>query len=261
MKTKIMGILNITEDSFYEESRTSIFEAEERIKKMLQEGADMIDIGALSSRPGSDAISEEEELKRVRSVLDVIKKNRLYEKAVFSLDSYSPLCLDYALNCGFKIVNDITGLSSDDVCIVAKKHKASVCIMHMKGSPENMQLNPIYEDVIKDVDEFFKERVEKAKSFGINDIILDVGIGFGKSSEHNISLIKNHFRFLHFGYPLLIGASRKSMIDKIFPSTVEQRLPGTLAIHIEAVRNGASIVRCHDVSEHVQAIRVFEALQ
>ncbi|MDR1554614.1 MAG: dihydropteroate synthase [Campylobacteraceae bacterium] len=261
MKTKIMGILNITKDSFFEDSRINVLEAKDRIEKMLQDGADMIDIGALSSRPGSEAISEEEELKRVRGVLDIVKKNRFYEKAVFSLDSYSPLTLDYALNCGFRVINDITGLSDDNVCIVAKKHKAHVCIMHMRGNPQNMQTDPFYEDVLKDVDEFFNERVEKAKSFGINDIILDVGIGFGKNLEHNIALIKNHSSFLHFGYPLLVGASRKSMIDKISPSPIEQRLPGTLAIHIEAVRNGASIIRCHDVKEHVQAIRVFEALQ
>ncbi|MDR2341433.1 MAG: dihydropteroate synthase [Campylobacteraceae bacterium] len=261
MKTKIMGILNITKDSFFKDSRTNISEAKSKIEKMLQDGADMIDIGALSSRPGSDAISEEEELERVRDVLDIVKKNRFYEKAVFSLDSYSPLCLDYALNCGFKIVNDITGLSDDNVCVVAKKHKAAVCIMHMKGDPKSMQADPVYDDVLKDVDEFFRQRVEKAKSFDIKNIILDVGIGFGKNLEHNIALIKNHSFFLHFGYPLLIGASRKSMIDKISPSSVGERLPGTLAVHMETIRNGASIVRCHDVKEHVQAIRVFEALQ
>ncbi|MDR1461184.1 MAG: dihydropteroate synthase [Campylobacteraceae bacterium] len=261
MKTKIMGILNITEDSFFESSRTNVPEAKERIEKMLQDGADMIDIGALSSRPGSKAISEEEEFKRVRGVLDIVKQNRFYEKAIFSIDSYSPLTIDYALNCGFKIINDITGLSDDDVCVAAKKHKATVCIMHMKGTPQNMQTDPTYEDVVKEVDEFFIQRVEKAKSFDIEDIILDVGIGFGKNLNHNVALIKNHFYFLHFGYPLLVGASRKSMINEILPSAIEERLSGTLAVHIEAVRNKASIIRCHDVKEHVQAIRVFEALQ
>jgi dihydropteroate synthase len=256
-----MGILNINSDSFFEGSRTAVNEAENKIIQMINDGADMIDIGALSSRPGSKTIGDEEELERVRAVLDIVKKNRFYEKAIFSLDSYSPLCLDYALNCGFRIINDITGLSNDDVCLTAKKHNASVCIMHMKGEPKNMQANPEYDDVVKEVGDFFKERIEKAKSFGIEDIILDVGIGFGKNLEHNIALIKNHSHFLHFGYPLLIGASRKSMIDGISPSCIGERLPGTLSIHIEAVRNGASIVRCHDVKEHVQALRVFEAIQ
>ncbi|MDR3177847.1 MAG: dihydropteroate synthase [Campylobacteraceae bacterium] len=261
MKTKIMGIININSDSFFEGSRTTINAVEEKIAQMINDGADMIDIGALSSRPGSDAISEGDELKRVRGVLDIVKKNRFYEKAIFSLDSYSPLTLDYALNCGFKIVNDITGLSNDDVCLTAKKHDAAVCIMHMKGEPKSMQANPKYSDVVKEVGKFFEERIEKAKSFGINDIILDVGIGFGKELEHNIELIKRHGDFLRFGYPLLIGASRKSMIDKITPCETKDRLPATLIIHIEAVRNGASIVRCHDVKEHFQALKVFEALR
>ncbi|MDR2635521.1 MAG: dihydropteroate synthase [Campylobacteraceae bacterium] len=261
MKTKIMGILNINSDSFFEGSRIAIHEAEQKIIQMIHDGADIIDIGALSSRPGSEMISDEEELKRVRSVLDTVKKNRFYEKVEFSLDSYSPLTLDYALNCGFKIINDITGLASDEVCKIAKKHNAAVCIMHMKGEPKDMQANPEYGDVVKEVGGFFQERIDKAKSFGINDIILDVGIGFGKNLEHNIALIKHHGDFLHFGYPLLIGASRKSMINSITPCEVKDRLPATLIIHTEAVRNGASIVRCHDVKEHVQAIRVFEALQ
>jgi dihydropteroate synthase len=260
MKTKIMGILNINSDSFFEGSKTTTDEAERKIVQMINDGADIIDIGALSSRPGSEMISEEEELKRVRGVLDIIKKNKFYEKTVFSLDSYSPLTLDYALFCGFKIVNDITGLQNDEVCKTAKKHNAAVCIMHMKGEPKNMQANPQYSDVVKEVDEFFQERIDKAKSFGINDIILDVGIGFGKKLEHNITLIKQHNYFMHFGYPLLIGASRKSMIDKITPCEVKDRLPATIIIHIQAVRNGASIVRCHDVKEHIQAFRVFEAL-
>jgi len=261
MKTKIMGILNINNDSFFEGSRINTAAAKEKIEQMIADGADMIDIGALSSRPGSEPLSEEEELERLRDVLDMVRENKFYEKAVFSLDSYSPLCLEYALGCGFTVVNDITGLSDDEVCKVAKKHNAAVCIMHMKGSPKDMQVEPAYDDVLKEVDEFFAERISKAKSFGIKDIILDVGIGFGKNLEHNISLIKHHAKFLHFGYPLLIGASRKSMIDKISPCGVEDRLAGTLAVHLEAVRNGADIVRCHDVKEHVRAIKVFEALR
>ncbi|MDR3346468.1 MAG: dihydropteroate synthase [Campylobacteraceae bacterium] len=261
MKTKIMGILNINNDSFFEGSRINTAAAKEKIEQMIADGADMIDIGALSSRPGSEPLSEEEELERLRDVLDIVRENKFYEKAVFSLDSYSPLCLEYALESGFTVVNDITGLSDDEVCKVAKKHNAAVCIMHMKGSPKDMQVEPAYDDVLKEVDEFFAERISKAKSFGIKDIILDVGIGFGKNLEHNISLIKHHAKFLHFGYPLLIGASRKSMIDKISPCGVEDRLAGTLAVHLEAVRNGADIVRCHDVKEHVRAIKVFEALR
>ncbi|MDR0467691.1 MAG: dihydropteroate synthase [Campylobacteraceae bacterium] len=259
-KTQIMGILNINSDSFFEKSRVNIHLAQEKIENMIDDGADIIDIGGLSSRPESDTISEEEEFKRVKDIIDIVYKNRYFEKVIFSLDSYSVLCLDYALSNGFKIVNDITGLENDDVCKIAKKHNATVCIMHMKGNPKDMQKDPKYEDVVKEVDSFFAYRIEKAKSFGIKDIILDVGIGFGKNLEHNIKLIKQQKHFLHFGFPLLIGVSRKSMIDKISPSKIEDRLPGTLIAHFEAVRNGASIVRCHDVKEHIQALKVFEAL-
>ncbi|MDR1614447.1 MAG: dihydropteroate synthase [Campylobacteraceae bacterium] len=261
MKTKIMAVLNINSDSFFKESRITTDEAEQKIIQTINDGADIIDIGALSSRPGSETISDEEELKRVKKTLDMIKQQKFYEKAVFSLDSYSPLTLDYALNCGFKIVNDITGLQDAEVCKIAKKYSATVCIMHMKGEPKNMQANPEYSDIVKEVDDFFKERIERAKSFGIDNIILDAGIGFGKKLEHNIALIKHYNYFTHFGYPLLVGASRKSMISDISHSSIENRLPGTLAVHLEAVRNGAAIVRCHDVKEHVQALKVFEALQ
>lgn len=256
-----MGILNINSDSFFSKSRIKAHFAQEKIENMINDGADIIDIGGLSSRPGSDGLSDEDELERIKEVVDIVYKNRYFEKVTFSLDSYSPLCLDYALSHGFKIVNDITGLENDEVCKIAKKYNAAVCIMHMKGDPKNMQENPTYQNVIKEVNSFFETRVEKAKNFGIKDIILDVGIGFGKSLEHNIELIKNQKYFLHFGYPLLIGASRKSMIDKISPSKVEDRLPGTLIAHFGAVKNGASIIRCHDVKEHIQALRVFEALE
>lgn len=259
-RVQIMGVLNINSDSFFSRSRIDSKISKDKIEKMISDGADIIDIGGLSSRPGSEGISDEEELARVKDIIDIIYKNRYFEKTIFSLDSYSPLTLDYALTHGFKIVNDITGLANYEVCKVAKKHNATVCIMHMKGSPKDMQTNPEYEDVIKEVDDFFKERVEKAKSFGIDDIILDVGIGFGKTLEHNIALIKNHKHFLHFGYPLLVGASRKSMIDKIYPSEVKDRLPGTLAIHLKSIDNGALIIRCHDVKEHIQAVRVYERL-
>jgi len=133
--------------------------------------------------------------------------------------------------------------------------------MHMQNNQTNMQNNPFYEDVIAQMDDFFLRRIEKAKSFGVKDIVLDVGIGFGKTLNHNLLLLKNLEHFKHFGYEVLIGASRKSMIDKIVPSAIEDRLCGTLAIHLEALRYGASIIRCHDVKEHFQAIKVFQAIE
>ena len=263
---KIMGVVNANDDSFFEGSRFQGVEAVKQIETMIQNGAKIIDIGGVSSRPGSEYVGRSEELKRVKPIIDEIYKSKLYEKAIFSIDTFDGVVLEYALDRGFKIANDITGLENDNYAKVAAKYSASVVIMHKKGTPKEMQKNPFYENVILEVDEFFSKRIEKAKSFGIKDIILDVGIGFGKRLEDNLALIKHLEHFLHFGYELLIGASRKSMIDMIMKkenisTTPAERLPGTLAIHMESVRNKASIVRCHDVKEHFQALRVFEEMR
>ncbi|MGD9623218.1 MAG: dihydropteroate synthase [Arcobacter sp.] len=259
-KTKIMGVLNANEDSFFKNSRFDNSQAVQKIEKMIEDGANIIDIGAVSSRPGSLAVSQDIELERVKDIVQTIYKNKYYEKVDFSIDSYAPKVIDYVLNHGFKIVNDITGLENDEVCKIASKYNAQVVIMHMQNNQTNMQENPTYENVILDIDTYLKNQIEKAKSFGIDDIVLDVGIGFGKTLEHNLLLLKNLEHFKHFGYELLIGASRKSMINMITPTEVVDRLPGTLAIHLESIRYGASIIRCHDVKEHYQAIKVFEAI-
>ncbi len=263
---KIMGVINANDDSFFEGSRFQGIEAIKAIEKMIKEGAEIIDIGGVSSRPGSEYVGREEELRRVKPIIDEIYNQKLYEKAIFSIDTFDEVVLEYALDRGFKIANDITGLENDAYAKTVSKYGASAVIMHKKGNPKDMQKNPFYENVILEVDDFFKERIEKAKYFGIKDIILDVGIGFGKRLEDNIALIKHMEHFLHFGYELLIGASRKSMIDMIMrrkgmQTTPAKRLPGTLALHQEAVRNGASIVRCHDVAEHFQALNVFEEIR
>ncbi|MDY3201606.1 MAG: dihydropteroate synthase, partial [Arcobacter sp.] len=259
-KTKIMGVLNANEDSFFKNSRFDNSSASIKIEKMIENGANIIDIGAVSSRPGSLAVSEDVELERVKDIVQTIYKNKYYEKVDFSIDSFAPKVIDYVLNHGFKIVNDITGLENDEVCKLVAKYNAQVVIMHMQNNQTNMQDNPIYENVILDIDTYLKNQIQKAKSFGINDIVLDVGIGFGKTLEHNLLLLKNLEHFKHFGYELLIGASRKSMINMITPTEVVDRLSGTLAIHLESIRYGASIIRCHDVKEHYQAIKVFEAI-
>jgi len=258
---KIMGVLNANSDSFYEKSRFDLDVARKKIETMIEDGAKIIDIGGVSSRPGSDSVSEKEELNRVKDIVDLIYSNKLYQKAKFSIDSYSPLTINYALDHGFSIVNDITGLSSDEVCTIASKYSAKVVIMHMRGIPKDMQKDPYYDDVIVDIDNFFKERIEKARSFGIQDIVLDVGIGFGKSLEHNLLLLKHLSHFKHFGYELLIGASRKSMIDMIQKTPVDKRLPATLAIHQKALENGASILRVHDVKEHNQMLSIYKAFK
>jgi len=259
--TKIMGVINANDDSFYNKSRFKSSDAIAKINQMIKDGANIIDIGAVSSRPGSVSVDEKEELSRIKDICDTIKKQKLYKKVDFSIDSYTPSVIKYALKSGFTIVNDITGLSNIEVAKITAKYNASIVIMHMQGSPKTMQDNPSYDDIIIDIDNFFKERISIAKKYGIKNIILDLGIGFGKTLEHNLTLLKNQEHFLHFGYELLIGASRKSMIEHIVPNTpVEQRLSGTLAIHLDSISKGTSIVRCHDVKEHHDAIKVYEAI-
>ncbi len=259
---QIMGVINANDDSFFEESRFLAEDAIVQIKRMIDDGANIIDIGAVSSRPGTDKVSELVELERMKPICDMIHAEKLYEKVTFSVDSYTPNVAEYALKRGFTLINDITGASNDEIIKLAVKHEAKLCIMHMQGTPQTMQKDPIYDDVIVEVSEFFEERITKCEALGLSreNIILDVGIGFGKTLEHNLTLIKNLTHFAHFGCEVLIGASRKSMIDKIIPAPTEDRLPGTLAIHLKAVENGANIVRCHDVAAHQQALVVFTVL-
>jgi len=259
---KIMGIINATDDSFFEGSRFQNEDAITQIEKMMADGADIIDIGAVSSRPNADEVSAQIELERIRPICDAIATQKLYEKASFSVDSYTPEVIEYALKSGFNLVNDITGASNDEVVKLALKYEAKLCIMHMQGRPQTMQNNPHYEDVMVEVSAFFEERIAKCEALGLSrdNIILDVGIGFGKTLEHNLTLIKNMGHFKKFGCEVLVGASRKSMIDHITPTPTEERLAGTLTIHLKALENGASIVRCHDVKEHFQALAVAKAL-
>lgn len=258
---EIMGIINANDDSFFSGSRFKDAHAINKIEQMIEEGAHIIDIGAVSSRPNAAQVSVDEELKRVKPILEAIKKEKLYEKVKFSIDSYEPQVISNALDSGFKIVNDITGLADDEVCKLCASYDATAIIMHMQGTPKTMQNAPKYENILSDVYSFLEERISKAESFGVNDIVVDVGIGFGKTLQDNLKLIKNLEHFLTLGKKLLIGASRKSMIDKIVPSKAEERLAGTITLHLEAAQNGASILRVHDVKEHIQAIKIKEAIK
>lgn len=257
---EIMGVINTNDDSFFSRSRFQGAETVKVVERMIGDGADIIDIGGVSSRPNSLKISASDELSRVKPIIDTIAKEKLYDKAKFSIDSYEPEVISYALENGFKIVNDITGLQNDEVCKLCARYDATAVIMHMQGTPQTMQANPEYTNVLNDVYSFFQERITKADSFGIKDLVLDVGIGFGKTLMHNLLLIKHLENFLRLDKPLLVGASRKSMIDQIYPSLVEDRLAGTLALHLESAKNGAAILRVHDVKEHAQAIKIKEAL-
>jgi dihydropteroate synthase len=259
-KVDIMGVINANDDSFFSKSRFSGEDALLMIEQMIKDGATIIDIGGVSSAPNAKEVSPEVELSRVKPILDLIKKRELFKKVIFSIDSYEPEVVEYALKSGFTVVNDITGLENDRVCELCAKYNATVVIMHMQGRPQNMQDNPEYQNILDDVYNFLELRVKKAESFGIEKIVLDVGIGFGKTLHDNLTLIKHLEHFRTLGKPLLVGASRKSMINKVVASDVEDRLGGTLAIHLESVRNGASILRVHDVKEHSQALKLQEAL-
>jgi dihydropteroate synthase len=258
---RLMGVLNINSDSFYSGSRVCEDEFLDKAMRMIDDGADIIDIGGVSSRPGSVYCGEAEEMDRTRGVIEVIGKHKLHEKAIFSVDSFSPLVICLALDNGFRIVNDITGLENDEVAELTARYDASVIIMHKQGDTVSMQDAPGYNDVMLEVDQFFAQRISRAHSFGIRDIILDIGIGFGKTLAHNLLLIRNLEHFTHFGYELLVGASRKSMISSIAPCEVEDRLAGTLTLHQKALDNGASILRAHDVKEHTQMLAVWTALK
>lgn len=256
----LMGVLNANDDSFFSKSRFVAKDACRRIETMIEDGADIIDIGGVSSRPNSEAVSAKEELSRLKDICDTIREHAYYEQVKFSLDSYAPSVISYALESGFRIVNDITGLADDAVCKLCATYDAQAIIMHMQGTPKTMQEKPHYEDLFAEINSFFTQRIQKAESFGVKDIVLDVGIGFGKSLDHNLELLQHLETFHIHNKALLVGASRKSMIDAIRPAVIEERLGGTLAIHLESLHRGASIIRAHDVKEHKQALEVYKAI-
>jgi dihydropteroate synthase len=258
---QIMGIINANDDSFYAQSRYKETQAIEKIEMMIQDGANIIDIGGVSSRPNAQIVSAQEESQRVCPIIDSLYEQRMYEKVRLSLDSYEPTVIAYALEKGFSIVNDITGLANDEVAQLCASYDATAIIMHMRGNPQTMQDNPHYDAVLHEVGQFFEERLEKADKFGIKNTILDCGIGFGKRLEDNLALITHQKHFSKYGKPLLVGASRKGIINEISPCASDERLSGTLAIHLKAIEEGASIVRVHDVKEHVQAINIWKALR
>lgn len=258
---RIMGVINANDDSFYSGSRFKDEDAIRKIESLIEEGADTIDIGGVSSRPGSAAVSEEEEWSRLAPVIKAIYDQKLTDRAIFSIDSHTPSVLKKCLDSGFSFINDITGLHDEAVAKLAGEYDAEVCIMHMQGTPQTMQQNPEYTDVVDEIDLFFEERIKKALDFGITKILLDPGIGFGKTITHNLLILKHLSHFRKHGCPILIAASRKSLIDKVIPAPVEERLPGTLAIHLHAVREGASVLRVHDVKEHVQALKIQHATE
>ena len=260
-RTAIMGVVNCTPDSFSDGGQfTSAQAASDRALQMVDEGADIIDIGGESTRPGSDPVSEEEELNRVLPVIEILRR----ECTVWiSIDTCKANVARPALDAGANIINDISGLRFDpDMPKVAAESKVPVVVMHILGEPKNMQLNPVYKDVVKDIYSYFSERITTLTQCGISreNIILDPGIGFGKTTEHNVILINNLHVFAKLQRPLLVGPSRKSFIGTLLNVEVHDRLEGTAAAVALAITRGAHIVRVHDVKEMVRVAKVTDAI-
>ena len=244
-----MGILNVTPDSFSDGGyflRPS--DALKHAENLIRDGADIIDIGGESSRPGSSPVTIAEELKRVTPVINLIKKN--FPDTLISIDTYKSEVASEAINFGADLVNDITGLKGcDKMASLISKTKVPIVIMHMRGKPKNMQDNTHYTDLISEIF-FFKSQVDLAKSYGIRDdkIILDPGIGL-KSLDQNFIILKNINKFCHLGYPILIGTSRKSFLTKTLKTNSNDVIEGTIASSLFCILNGASILRVHDVKK------------
>ena len=260
-KTYVMGVLNVTPDSFadgglfFETSK-----AVEHAKQMAFDGADIIDIGGESAKPGSEPISEEEELNRVQPVIEELVKDGI--SIPISIDTNKPAVAEKCLEVGARMVNDTTGLKDKDMARVVAQHRIPVVIMHMKGTPKTMQADPTYEDVVEEIKEFMRQRIKVAKEAGIQEVIIDPGIGFGKTTEHNLQILKRLHEFQELGCPILIGTSRKSFIGNLTGGLpVTERLEGTLVSLAVAIMNGANIVRVHDVKETKRAIQVVDAIK
>jgi dihydropteroate synthase len=259
---KVMGIINITPDSFYKGSR---YITDEEIlgtaTKMFEDGADILDVGGYSSRPGAKDISVDEESNRVLKAIKLI--NRELPDAIISIDTFrADIAREAVLECGAHIINDISGGDADSKMFsIVEKLKVPYILMHMKGDPRTMQNNPVYEDIVADILKWFGERIFKLKSAGLRDIIIDPGFGFGKTINHNFELLRRLGDFSIAGLPVLVGISRKSMIWKTLDISVDEALNGTTALNAIAIFNGADILRVHDVKEAVQTVRLIKKVK
>ena len=258
---KVMGILNVTPDSFYAGSRKQTEEdIKSRCREIIEEGGDIIDIGAYCSRPDAEHISAEEEKRRLRTGLEILRNE--YPEAIVSVDTFradvAEMCVkEYNVN----IINDISAGEMDkEMFNTVARLQVPYIMMHMKGTPQDMQKSPQYTSLMKEIFMYFSEKVYKLHEMGVNDLILDPGFGFGKTLEHNYELMNHLEEFSLFNLPVLVGISRKSMIYKLLGNTPSEALNGTTALNTIALLKGANILRVHDVKEAVETVRIVTAL-
>jgi len=258
-KPLVMGVINATPDSFYEDSRSeTVSDTLQMAESMLHDGADILDIGGQSTRPGSQPVDEEEELKRVIKAITAVH-NR-FPEAIISIDTWHAKVARESVAAGASIVNDTSAgsLDSEMLTTVSSLHVPYI-LMHMQGTPQTMQQSPKYSNVTAEVLDFFIQRSELLKKMGIKDIIIDPGFGFGKTVAHNFELLRNLSVFKITGLPILIGLSRKSTISKTLDITTQESLNGTTVMNTIGLLNGADIIRVHDVKEARQAVKLVEA--
>ena len=256
-KPILMGIINLTPDSFYGDGINNNQALIDKLNAFNSAGVDIIDIGAESSRPGASPISCQDEISRLSSGLAIVKE---HSSAFISVDTYKAKTAEFALSNGASIINDISGGASDELLQSVAKYKAGIVLMHKQGEPKTMQNQPQYDDVIFEVKEHLHQQRQKARSFGITPIILDPGIGFGKTLTHNLQLLKHLDEFKSLECPLLIGTSNKSFIGELCNAEVNDRLPGSIASVLACYTKGARIFRVHNPRETQQAITVYKAI-
>jgi dihydropteroate synthase len=256
-----MGILNLTPDSFSDGGKFHTLEkALFQVEKMLSEGANIIDIGGYSTRPNAENISAEQELDRIYDITTTLLKT--FPSAIFSVDTFRSVVADEMLKLGVHLINDISGGTDDAKMFdVVAKYDAPYILMHKQGTPQTMQINPHYENVVEEIWQFFVTQVSKARAAGIKDVVLDVGFGFGKTMAHNYELVNALQRFRLLNLPILMGISRKSMLYKLFGILPNEVLSLATALHLQGLQAGAKILRVHDVKEAVQVVKVYEMLQ
>nr|WP_315152301.1 dihydropteroate synthase [uncultured Flavobacterium sp.] len=257
---KVMGILNITPNSFFDGGKyKNENELLERVQKMLNEGADFIDVGAYSSKPNAEFVSEEEEISRIIPVVNLVQKH--FPEIILSIDTFRAGVAKICIENGAAIINDISAGELDDKMLeTIAKYQIPYIMMHMKGTPQTMQTFTQYDDIIKEMLFYFSERIAAARALGINDLIVDPGFGFAKTLEQNYEVMKKMELFQMLELPLLVGISRKSMIYKALETNAESALNGTTFLNTIALTKGAKILRVHDVKEAVECVRLFNKL-